>query len=113
MKKLIVILLTTAIVTPAYAWYPMVPVVPKAPPVVTGGGNAAGGAWAAGGIIGIAAFLAGYDIARRWTCLGDPLHLGGPGFTEPNRPYENVKTPPVCAQPLGSKKRGVVLRVRG
>ena len=57
-----------------------------------GGGAGGAGAAAAGGIIGVAAFLAGYDLIRRTTCSGDFLYLGGPGFTEP-MPNGNVMIP--------------------
>lgn len=41
-----------------------------------------------------------YDIQRRGSCIGDPLGLGGPGFSEPIKPGQNVKPPPDCsAQP--------------
>ena len=60
------------------------------PPMAHGSSGGAGGAGAAaGGIIGVAAFLAGYDLIRRTTCSGDFLYLGGPGFTEP-MPNGNV-----------------------
>jgi hypothetical protein len=50
---------------------------------VTGGSSSAGAA-ATGGFIGFVAFLAVYDFVRRTTCIGDPLRLGGPGFSEKN-----------------------------
>ena len=52
-------------------------------PAVPASASSTAGAWAAGGIIGVAAFLASYDLIRRTTCSGDFLALGGPGFTEP------------------------------
>ena len=70
-----------------------VPPPPPPPSMAHGGSGGAGGAGAAaGGIIGIAAFLAGYDLIRRTTCSGDFLYLGGPGFTEP-MPNGNVMIP--------------------
>ena len=65
---------------------------PVVPPVVVAGTSSTAGAWAAGGIIGVAAFLATYDLIRRTTCSGDFLVLGGPGFTEP-MPNGNVMIP--------------------
>jgi hypothetical protein len=44
-------------------------------------------------IIGIAAFLSAYDFTRRTTCIGDPLRLGGPGFTTAIKPTDNVMIP--------------------
>lgn len=65
------------------------------PVPAAGAGPAAGGVVATGVIAGIAAFLGIYDFARRTTCSGDPLRLGGPGFTSPIRPSDNVM-PPRC-----------------
>lgn len=56
-------------------------VAPVVHPAVSGSSTA--GAWAAGSIIGVAAFLATYDFIRRTTCSGDFFALGGPGFSEP------------------------------
>jgi len=58
------------------------------PPVLAGYSSA--GAWATGGFIGFVAFLATYDFVRRTTCLGDPLLLGGPGFSEPMPAAGNI-----------------------
>jgi hypothetical protein len=55
------------------------PVAAAAAPASGGTGF---GAWVAGGIVGVAAFLGLYDVGRRTTCSGDFLRLGGPGFTE-------------------------------
>ncbi len=44
-------------------------------------------------VIGIAAFLTAYDFTRRTTCLGDPLGLGGPGFSTAIKPTDNVLIP--------------------
>jgi hypothetical protein len=75
--------------------------VPVAHPAVIAGSSSTAGAWAAGGIIGVAAFLVSYDLIRRTTCSGDFLRLGGPGFTEP-LPNGNVMIPQ-C--PTGKHKR--------
>jgi len=45
-----------------------------------------------GGFLGFVAVLAGYDLLRRTTCIGDPLGLGGPGFGE-KMANGNVMTP--------------------
>ena len=57
--------------------------LPPPPPAVVATSSSTAGAWAAGGIIGVAAFLATYDLVRRTTCSGDFFVLGGPGFNEP------------------------------
>jgi hypothetical protein len=44
-------------------------------------------------VIGIAAFLTAYDFTRRTTCIGDPLGLGGPGFSTAVKPTDNVLIP--------------------
>jgi hypothetical protein len=61
---------------------------------VTGGTSSAGAA-ATGGFIGFVAFLAVYDFVRRTTCIGDPLRLGGPGFSEKMPPAGSI-LPPQC-----------------
>lgn len=61
------------------------------PPVVAAGGAAS--AAPALTVIGIAAFLSAYDFTRRTTCLGDPLGLGGPGFSTAIKPTDNVMIP--------------------
>ncbi len=65
---------------------------PVAHPAVFAASSSTAGAWAAGGIIGVAAFLVSYDLIRRTTCSGDFISLGGPGFTEP-LPNGNVMIP--------------------
>jgi hypothetical protein len=60
--------------------------------LTTTGTSGAAGAAAAGGFLGFVAVLAGYDLLRRTTCIGDPLGLGGPGFGE-KMPNGNVMTP--------------------
>ena len=57
--------------------------------------------WTSGAVVGIAAFLGFYDIVRRTTCSGDVLNLGGPGFSQPIRPTDNVIPPPHCPPPAG------------
>ena len=92
-----VLITTTMIPSQSFATI-AVPVIvvpppsPPPPPMAHGGGAGGAGAAAAGGIIGVAAFLAGYDLIRRTTCSGDFLYLGGPGFTEP-MPNGNVMIP--------------------
>ena len=94
-----VLITTTMIPSQSFATI-AVPVIvvpppsPPPPPMAHGSSGGAGGAGAAaaGGIIGVAAFLAGYDLIRRTTCSGDFLYLGGPGFTEP-MPNGNVMIP--------------------
>ncbi len=70
------------------------------PPVA---GTSAAGAAAVGGFLGFVAFLDFYDIVRRTTCTGDPLNLGGPGFTSSITPGMNIITPPPCGH--GPKAR--------
>ena len=62
---------------------------------VTSGTSSAAGAAATGGFIGFVAFLAAYDFIRRTTCIGDPLRLGGPGFSEKMPPAGSI-LPPQC-----------------
>lgn len=51
-------------------------------------------------LIAVPPLLVFYDMQRRSSCIGDPLGLGGPGFSEPIRPGQNVRPPPDCsAQP--------------
>jgi hypothetical protein len=68
---------------------------PIIPCPVTGGTSSAAGAAATGGFIGFVAFLAAYDFVRRTTCIGDPLRLGGPGFSE-KMPAAGSILPPQC-----------------
>lgn len=56
-------------------------------------GTSTAGVAATGGLIGVATFLGIYDLIRRATCSGDPLRLGGPGFTSPVGPSDNVLVP--------------------
>ncbi len=81
--------LFTSITRPVNAAF----VLPPAPPA---GAAAAGGSGAAGAgiFIGIVALLDIYDFTRRTTCLGDPLKLGGPGFTSAIKPTDNTLPPP-------------------
>ena len=65
------------------------------PVVFTHGTSSAAGAAAVGGFIGFVAFLVTYDLVRRTTCIGDPLMLGGPGFSEPMPATGNI-LPPQC-----------------
>jgi hypothetical protein len=65
---------------------------PVVHPAVVAGSSSTAGAWAAGGVIGVATFLASYDLIRRTSCSGDFLALGGPGFSEP-MPNGNVMIP--------------------
>jgi hypothetical protein len=59
------------------------------------GGTSSAGAAATGGFIGFVALLAAYDFVRRTTCIGDPLRLGGPGFSEKMPPVGSI-LPPQC-----------------
>jgi predicted DNA-binding ribbon-helix-helix protein len=83
--------LTSSFPTTASAWYPP-PVPILALPIVTHGTSGAAGAGATAGFLGFVAVLAGYDLLRRTTCVGDFLYLGGPGFTE-KMPNGNVMIP--------------------
>jgi hypothetical protein len=88
------LLLLSSAMSPALAL--MLPVAPVTPAsTIASGGSAGLGAWIAGGVIGVAAFLGLYDFGRRTTCVGDPLLLGGPGFSEPMPGAGNVM-PPQC-----------------
>jgi len=81
--------LTTTLPTTASAHYYHM----KKPPVpFTKGTSGAAGAAAVGGFIAFVGILAGYDLLRRTTCIGDPWRLGGPGFTE-KMPNSNVMIP--------------------
>jgi len=98
--------LTSSFPTTASAWYPP-QVIPAPPPVITHGTSSAAGAAATAGFIGFVAVLAGYDLLRRTTCVGDFLYLGGPGFSE-KMPNGNVMIPQ-C--PIVTRKP--VVRARG
>jgi hypothetical protein len=93
--------LTTSL--PASAYYPP---VPPPPPAHTAGTSGAAGAGAVAGFIGFVAILAGYDLVRRTTCIGDRWRLGGPGFTE-KMPTGNVMIPQCPV------KRRAVVSARG
>lgn len=77
--------------------------LPVAPAGVASTSSTGLGAWIAGTVIGIAAFLDAYDFTRRTTCIGDPLRLGGPGFTEPLGVGNVMK--PQCASIPGNPVR--------
>jgi hypothetical protein len=111
--------LTTALPTTASAhWYhhihhiikkpPIIPPKPPAPTPASGtsGTSGAAGAAAFGGFIAFVGVLAGYDLLRRTTCIGDPWRLGGPGFTE-KMPNGNVMIPQCPV------KRVAVVKARG
>src|SRR5262245_7735973 len=109
--------LTTTLPTTASAFYypPMPPAPPVKPPVVNLGGGTSGsaGAAAVGGFIGFVAILAGYDLVRRTTCIGDPWGFGGPGFTAPITPASgNVMITAYQRGLCGAPKRAIV-RARG
>src|SRR5262245_26039192 len=88
--------LTASLPTTASAYYPKPPIIPPTPP--SGTSSAAGGV---AGFIGFVAILAGYDLLRRTTCIGDPWGLGGPGFTTPITPASGNVMIPQC--PIGKK----------
>jgi len=85
-----VVALMPSFPTAASAWY--LPKVIPVTPIVSHGTSGAAGAAATAGFIGFVAGLAGYDLLRRTTCVGDFLYLGGPGFTE-KMPNGNVMIP--------------------
>jgi hypothetical protein len=85
--------LTTTLPTTASAhWYHHIHHIKKPPVPFTNGTSGAAGAAAVGGFIAFVGILAGYDLLRRTTCIGDPWRLGGPGFTE-KMPNSNVMIP--------------------
>jgi hypothetical protein len=86
----------------AVVYYP-----PKPVPLPPGSHTCWGCAAGVTSFLGVVAALALYDFQRRWTCSGDYLGLGGPGFSEPMPTAGNVKPPPLC----GTPRR--VLRTRG
>jgi hypothetical protein len=86
--------------------------VPPPPPAGGGGGAGAVGGLATG-IIGLATFLVVYDITRRTTCVGDWLHLGGPGFDSKITAGMNVLPPPACGTHKKKKKKINVISVKG
>lgn len=92
MKSLLIV---TALLMSTAAHATMAPPVVKPFPLPAS--SAAGGVGATAGLLGFIGALVLYDITRRWTCIGDPLRLGGPGFNEPMPAVGNVKKPPVCA----------------
>ena len=96
--------LTTSLPTTASAFV----YLPKPPPIIphSTGTSGAAGAGATAGFIGFVAILAGYDLLRRTTCIGDPWRLGGPGFTE-KMPNGNVMIPQCPV------KRVAIVRARG
>src|SRR6185369_17342308 len=98
---LVCVALTSSFPTTASAWYPP-PKPPAAPPIVTHGTSGAAGAAATAGFLGFVAVLAGYDLLRRTTCVGDFLYLGGPGFTEkmPNGNVMFLQCPIVKRRPV-------------
>ena len=81
-----------------------VPLPPKPVPF-TAASSSTAGAWATGGFIGFVAFLATYDFVRRTNCIGDPLVLGGPGFSEPMPAVGNI-IPPRCPLFTEGKRKG-------
>ena len=66
------------------------------PPIVASSSSVGAGIWISGAIIGVAALLGIYDITRRTSCVGDFLHLGGPGFDRTIAPNDTVLKPPAC-----------------
>ena len=100
-RTALTLLLSGALISSASATYYHSVVVKPVPSVGT---SSAAGVGATTGFLAFVAALALYDIQRRWTCSGDYLGLGGPGFSEPMK-GGNVKAPPNC----GRK----VLRVKG
>ena len=66
------------------------------PPAAASSSSVGAIAWISGTIIGVAALLGIYDITRRTSCVGDFLHLGGPGFGRTITPNDSVLTPPAC-----------------
>ena len=100
--------LTSFFPTTASAWYPPKPPVVKvviAPKLGTSSAFGAGAA-ATTGFLGFVAVLAGYDLLRRTTCIGDPWGLGGPGFGEkmPNGNVMIPQCPVVKARPVVAAK---------
>jgi hypothetical protein len=65
--------------------------------------SSSAGAAATGGFLGFVGFLAVYDFIRRTTCIGDPLKLGGPGFSEPMPATGNI-LPPQCKVAAGANR---------
>ena len=104
MRKFACAAIASAFVVTAIAPNTASTAVPVVHPAVVAGTSSTAGAWAAGGIIGVAAFLATYDLIRRTTCSGDFLALGGPGFTEP-MPNANVMIPQCPTVHKGKRHR--------
>jgi len=103
MNKVLRVTVASAFVFAAIAPNTALAVPP--PPVhhVIVASSSTAGASATAGFLGFVAFLATYDFVRRTTCIGDPLALGGPGFTEPMPAAGNI-IPPKC--PLFKKGKG-------
>lgn len=95
-KIIAVICLTALLATPASAvyWPPKPPPIPHSPQ----GYGLAGGAVGVLSFEALVAALVGYDLVRRSFCIGDPLRLGGPGFSEPMPTQGNVLVPK-CMRP--------------
>jgi hypothetical protein len=87
MKKLSVLALALLLTTQAAS---AIPYPPKPVPIPTGGTSSAAGVAGVTGFLGFVGFLVLYDLWRRNNCAGDVLGLGGPGFTTPSNPYQNV-----------------------
>jgi len=120
MRKILAGIIISAMFTTT-AFANVIPPVIQPPPVkfVPHGAGGAGGAGAAavGGFIGFVAILAGYDLVRRTSCIGDPWRLGGPGFSEPYNETSNVLKPlhlrGGCGKAKKAKHRRAVVAARG
>jgi hypothetical protein len=98
---------------PASAYMPIPPPPPPPPPPISHGTSGAAGAGAVGGFIGFVAILAGYDLLRRTTCIGDPWGLGGLGFYTPITPASGNGMIPAHQRGLCAPKRVAVVKARG
>lgn len=88
---------TAVIPNKAFAVVPVpVPMPGPGPVPIPGGGGGGAGAGGAIGFIGFVGLLVAYDLIRRTSCSGDFLALGGPGFTQPITPDQNILAPPKC-----------------
>jgi hypothetical protein len=106
--------LTASLPTTASAfYYPKPPVIIPTKPIATPGTSGAAGAAAVGGFIGFVAILAGYDLLRRTTCIGDPWGLGGLGFYTPITPASGNVMIPAHQRGLCAPKRVAVVKARG